>query len=92
MKLADQIKGKQSLNPPVPWSAAYRLPDGAVTAEEGGGGDSVSFLFRPKDGKSYFVSTYRFRGPDLTDSWIRDVKDSQLRRWQASAWWPRDRR
>ena len=90
LKLADQFKWKQRMSPPIPWSAAYRLPDGAVTADEGGGRDSVSFLFVPRDGKSYFSLTYTFRGPDPGQSSIRDVKDAQLRRWKTSAWWPKE--
>ncbi len=90
LKLADQFTWKQSMSPPIPWSAAYRLPDGAVTADEAGGKDSVSFLFVPRDGKSYFCLTSTFRGLDPGQSSIRDVKDAQLRRWKTSPWWPQE--
>lgn len=91
-KAFDGIRSKMGTIPPVPWAAAHRLPDGAVTPDEGGGGDSVSFLMEPRDGKSYHYLTYKFRGRDLEMSWIRDVKDDQLRRWRASSWWPQERR
>lgn len=92
VKALDGIRWKMRTTPPVPWAAAHRLPDGAVTPDEGGGGDSVSFLLDPRDGKSYHYLTYKFRGRDLEMSWIRDVKDAQLRRWRASSWWPSERR
>ena len=90
LKLAAQVKWKQRMSPPVPWAAAHRLPDGALTADEGGGGDGVGFLFRPKDEKSYYYMTCTFRGPHLEQGAIHDVEDAQLRRWKASTWWPKD--
>ncbi len=91
-KFLDGIRVKMRTTPPIPWAAARRLPDGAVTPDEGGGGDSVSFLMEPRDGKSYHYLTYRFRGQVPEEFWIRAVKDDQLRRWRASSWWPRERR
>ncbi len=88
-KFVDHLSWKRKMEPPVPWAAAFRLPDGAVTADEGGGGGSVSFLFVPRDGKNYHVLNCRFRGAVFEDdSSIRDAKDAQLRRWKASDWWP----
>ncbi len=92
LRFAAQISSKLRMQPPVPWAAAYQLPDGAVTADEGGGGDNVCFLLRPQDDKRYHYLTFRFRGLDLEELAVHDVKDAQLRRWKASDWWPKEGR
>ncbi len=66
LKLAAQVKWKQRMSPPVPWVAAHRLPDGALTADEGGGGDSVSFILQAKEPTCYYLFTFGFR----TRDWI----------------------
>ncbi len=84
-RVASQIKTRTSLRigkPPILWSAVLRLPDEAVTADEGGGGESVSFLLRPKDRADHVRLTFVFRGATLERSATYDVTDAQLRRWR----------
>jgi hypothetical protein len=90
LKFAARHSWKLRMNPPVPWAAAFRLPDGAVMADEGGGGDTVSYLLIPQDDKRYHYLAFTFRGLDFEVAAIRDVKDAQLRRWKASDWWPKE--
>ena len=87
------MKIKQSMSmgdPPILWSAVRRLPDGAVTADDGRGKDSVSFILRPKDLTHYVRVTFVFRGANPERNASHDVEDAQLRRWKASAWWPKE--
>jgi hypothetical protein len=78
--------------PSVLWSAVRRLPDGALAVDGGGAGDVVSFIARSADAREYYRFTFAFRDGllDFGRSSTADVKDAQLRRWQASDWWPKE--
>ena len=87
-RVASQMKTRMSLRigkPTILWSAVLRLPDEAVTADEGGGGESVSFLLRPKDRADWVRLTSVCRGATVERSASYDATDAQLRRWRASA-------
>jgi hypothetical protein len=79
-------------DPPTLWSGLFRLPDGAVAADEGEGGERASFILRAKDPTCYYLFTFGFQDArlDWERSTMRDVKDAELRRWKASDWWPKD--
>ncbi len=92
-KVQEHSKTKQSItvgDPPILWSAVFRLPDGAVNADEAGGRDSVGFLLRPEAQAGYIRVAFVFQGARIERMTAYDVTDAQLRRWKASAWWPKE--
>ncbi len=89
-KCAARVSSKLRMNPPIPWAAAYRLPDGVVTADEGEAEESANFILKVKDQPKYCRLAIEFRGAPRFVT--RFVTDAQLRRWKASDWWPKDRR
>ncbi len=77
-------------DPTILWSGVHRVPAEVLAQDREG--DGVGFLARAKDRPEYVLFYFGFRDGRLDESrWVfSDVKEDQLRRWQASAWWPKE--